>query len=88
MKRFAPVLGLLVLMAAAGIRDPGASGQTVACDNAPYPKVSTKAPKASGNPKKASSFAPHPGKKRQAYGAPISRPILRHVAPKKPKSPQ
>ncbi len=33
----------------------------------------------------ASSFAPHAGIKRRVYGAPIQRPILSHVAPKKPK---
>jgi hypothetical protein len=47
-----------------------------------HPKVVSKARQPVGTPHKASSFAPHPTKRR-VFGAPIQSPILSHVPPAK-----
>jgi hypothetical protein len=49
------------------------------------PKVVSKAHQPVGTPHKASSFAPHPTKRR-VFGDPIQPPILGHTAPTKPPS--
>ncbi|MFL6602416.1 MAG: hypothetical protein ACJ8R9_13925 [Steroidobacteraceae bacterium] len=49
------------------------------------PKVVSKSRQPVGTPHKASSFAPHPTKRR-VFGAPIQAPILSHVPP--PKKPR
>jgi hypothetical protein len=49
----------------------------------PSPKVVSKAHQPVGTPHKASSFAPHPTKRR-VFGDPIQPPIVGKVAPKKP----
>jgi hypothetical protein len=50
----------------------------------PGPTVISKSQQPVGTPHKASSLAPHPTKRR-VFGAPIQPPIVRHVAPKKPR---
>jgi len=50
----------------------------------PTPHVVSKVHQPVGTPHKASSFAPHPTKRR-VFGAPIQPPIVNNVAPKKPK---
>jgi hypothetical protein len=50
----------------------------------PSPKVVSKIRQPVGAPHKASSFAPHPTKRR-VFGAPIPPPIVSHVQPKKPR---
>lgn len=50
----------------------------------PGPRVVSKRQQPVGTPHKASSFAPHPTKRR-VFGDPIPPPIVRHVAPKKPQ---
>jgi hypothetical protein len=46
------------------------------------PKVLSKTHQPVGTPHKASSFAPHPTKRR-VFGAPIQAPIVSSAAPKK-----
>jgi hypothetical protein len=50
----------------------------------PGPTVVSRKQQPVGTPHKPSSFAPHPTNRR-VFGAPIQPPIVRHVAPKKPK---
>ena len=52
------------------------------------PKHVSKARQPAGAPVKPSSYAPRPVPKDRSFGAPISTPILRHVAPKKPDQSQ
>jgi hypothetical protein len=50
----------------------------------PTPKVVSKVHHPIGTPHKASSFAPHPTKRR-VFGAPIQPPIVHNVTPPKKK---
>jgi hypothetical protein len=62
-----------------------AQAATAATPVGQSPKLVSKARQPVGTPHKASSFAPHPTK-RKVFGDPIQPPILGHVAPKKPPS--
>lgn len=53
----------------------------------PTPKVVSRAQPGSGTHHKASSFAPHPTKRR-VFGAPIQAPIVRYAPPKKKPVPK
>lgn len=53
----------------------------------PSPKVVSKAHQPVGTPHKASSFAPHPTKRR-VFGDPIQPPILGNVSPPKKVAPK
>jgi hypothetical protein len=53
----------------------------------PSPKVVSKVHQPVGTPHKASSFAPHPTKRR-VFGAPIQPPIVSHVVPPKKPGPK
>jgi hypothetical protein len=59
-----------------------ATAQVAPPHRAPSPKVVSKAHQPVGTPHKASSFAPHPTKRR-VFGAPIQAPILSNVKTKK-----
>lgn len=48
------------------------------------PKTVSAKHQPTGTPHKASSFAPHPTKRR-VFGAPIQAPIVTNVTPKKPR---
>jgi hypothetical protein len=49
----------------------------------PAPKVVSKSHQPVGTPHKASSYAPHPTKRR-VFGDPIQAPIVHNVPPEKP----
>jgi hypothetical protein len=71
--------GLAALIAGTAIAQVSPPSSVV---RAPYPKVVSKAHQPVGTPHKASSFAPHPTKRR-VFGDPIQPPILGHVSPPK-----
>jgi len=77
MRRFWPLcLALISLSSAAPLT---AQSQR---DGPVHPMAAPK--QAPAGKHQANSFAPRPGAKRKVYGAPIQRPILRRVAPRKP----
>ena len=81
-------LSLTLLLAGAAAL-PVSSAMAQASSRAgPSPKVISRAHQPAGTPQKASSFAPHPTKRR-VFGAPIQPPIVRNVPPKnKPAAPK
>ena len=75
----------LVLCAGSAIAQESPRSAVLEAQRAgPSPKVVSKVHHPVGTPHKASSFAPHPTKRR-VFGAPIQSPILNHVTP--PKKP-
>jgi hypothetical protein len=75
----------LVLYAGSAVAQVSPRGAVLQAQRAgPSPKVVSRVHHPVGTPHKASSFAPHPTKRR-VFGAPIQPPIVSQVTP--PKKP-
>jgi hypothetical protein len=76
-------VGLILCAGSAVAQESPRSAVLQAQRVGPSPKVVSRAHQPVGTAHKASSFAPHPTKRR-VFGAPIPPPIVRNVTPKKP----
>ncbi|HEV7444636.1 MAG TPA: hypothetical protein VGO18_18720 [Steroidobacteraceae bacterium] len=80
--------GLTAISVGTAIAQDSPPGAVVRAQRAgPSPRVVSKAHQPVGTPHKASSFAPHPTKRR-VFGDPIQPPILGHVQPPKKAGPK
>jgi hypothetical protein len=78
--------GLTLLAAGLTALSVGTAQAQASSRAGPSPKVVSRVHQPAGTPQKASSFAPHPTKRR-VFGAPIQPPIVRNVPPKKKNAP-
>jgi hypothetical protein len=83
------VTGLTALWVGTAIAQVSPRSAVVRAQHAgPSPKVVSRAHQPAGTPHKASSFAPHPTKRR-VFGAPIQAPIVgSNAAPAKKTAPK